>query len=133
MLRDRVFVFSAIGRTFRNIKGNFWWIWLVMVMMYFIVAILAALGNLPVTVLQQISMLQRVNYSGIDTINNMFSSPLYILLFAISLLWSNACQMMGDLMVGVSYYSFEEERTGAALLSMIDQIGQEEQNPNYNQ
>ena len=119
MLRDKVSIFRAIGNTFRTIRGNFWWIWVLMVCMFFIVSILNYVTSLPATIYYQVSIFTRSGLDGGDI------SYVYVLLFVIAQFGAHLFQCLGDLLVCVSYFSFEEERTGNGLQTRIDEIGLE--------
>lgn len=128
MVRDGVFIFTAIGRTFKNLKGNFWWTWVLMVCTLIICGIVGFFGNIPTWIYSGFSSFSRTSP---EEALSMYSSPIYIATYSFALFWNNLSTIFADLMTGVSYYSFEEERTGQALNRMIDSIGQPEENPNY--
>ena len=128
MVRDKVFVFTAFSRMRKTIKGNFWWIWVLMVCMFLIVWVASFITNLPAVFFQPGSIFMRGSSS------DMFESgvsPVYLVLYAFGLVCTNIIYCLGDMMAAVSYYSFEEEQTGQGLALKIDEIGKVEENPNY--
>ena len=128
MVRDKVFVFTAFSRMRKTIKGNFWWIWVLMVCMFLIVWVASFITNLPAVFFQPGSIFMRGSSS------EMFesgASPAYLALYAFGLVCTNIIYCLGDMMAAVSYYSFEEEQTGQGLALKIEEIGRTEENPNY--
>lgn len=125
MVRDRVFLFEAVGRLFKTIKGNFWWIWVYMVCIFFVYMIIAWVVSIPGALISQFTMMSRLNDGNADV------SITFIIATAITQLLAQMIQVLGDLMVGVTYYSFEEEQTGVGLTSRIDEIGKQDTNENY--
>jgi hypothetical protein len=133
MVRDKVFVFSAIGRIFKNLKGNFWWTWVLMVCIFLVVMVLVFVTNIPVMVYQQMANVPGAfSRNSIDDMVDMYSSPTYLILYSVTMFIHQLIYCLGDMMTAVSYYSFEEERTGQGLSMKIDEIGKAEDNPNYN-
>ncbi|MFN5182649.1 MAG: hypothetical protein ACK5D5_06460 [Bacteroidota bacterium] len=120
MIRDEESLFGAVKNTFKNIKGKFWQTWVLMTGIFFIVSILNYITAIPVGIYSQISVFTRTN-----ELNSGSVSLLYVVLFVFSQFGSNFFQCLGDLMVIVSYYSFEEEKTGAGLQSRIEEIGKD--------
>jgi hypothetical protein len=126
MVRDNVFIFEAMRKVRKTIKGNFWWIWLIMVCMYFVVGILSFITNVPAVIFQPGSIFSRFNEVGSGV-----GSSTYIFFYALGLICTTFIRCLGDLIVGVSYYSFEEGQTGQELSKKIEEIGRQEENPNY--
>ncbi|MBC7863755.1 MAG: hypothetical protein IAF38_12320 [Bacteroidia bacterium] len=134
MVRDKVFVFTAIKRTIANIKGNFWWLWVLMICMGLIIGIFSMITNLPATIYQMGNTFGRSDFGTGDPeeMLNSATSPVYIALYSFGLFCGSVITCLADMLMAVSYYSFEEERTGMGLSLKIDEIGRPEENPNYN-
>ncbi len=125
MVKDKVFVFKAIGNVFKTISGNFWWTWVIMICTFLIIMILNAFVNIPMWIYSAFSGFSRMNPETFEL------SIAYVFFICFTQLGTNLVMLIADLMTGVSYYSFEEEKTGAGLTSRIDEIGKQESNPNY--
>ena len=119
MIRDNLSLFQGIKKSLQVIKGKFWFTWALMVAMIFIVTILNYVVSLPATVYYQISVFTRSGLEGGQI------SFIYVILFVIAQFGSSLFQCLIDMMVHVSYYSFEEEKLGIGIQSRIDEIGKE--------
>lgn len=120
IIRDEVLVTDAIGKAYRQVKGNFWWTWLLMVAVTICVGVVASLFSLPVTILNVSKAFVRLSDpSGTGGDNSL----LYIIFGAIS--------VVGQLLLVspvlytfciFNFYNNEERHEGTGLMNRIDEF-----------
>jgi hypothetical protein len=122
VVRDEVFIFTALGKVKRYLSGNFWWTWLIMVVAFIGLGILQTIFNLPATVMVIMSTFSRIREvsEGVDTSG---SSPIWLIVFyTLGMFLSTCTYSISHLICAFNFMSHEEKHEGQGLLSRIDEI-----------
>lgn len=111
--------FSAIGRCFQLLRGNYWWTWLIMFCSVIALYILVIFFSLP-QIIYQVAI-TFIHASG--SIEDTTTSVSFIIITTICTFLSTMVFSTLHLISGFHYYSLAESRDGTGLLARIDEIG----------
>lgn len=122
VVRDDVFIFTALGKVKRYLSGNFWWTWLIMVVAFIGLGILQTIFNLPATVMVIMSTFSRLREvsEGVDAQDT--SSIWLIVFYTLGMFLSTCTYSISHLICAFNFMSHEEKHEGQGLLSRIDEI-----------
>jgi hypothetical protein len=122
--RHKINVFKAIGKVFRNFKGNFWLTWAVSFLGGMIIQFLSFIAFLPSYILFVISMFTRVSRIGMDPgVDTDFEMPLYmVILFCITGVIMVCIYAIYFVMMNLQCASLEEKKEGISILEKIESI-----------
>jgi len=122
VVRDEVFIFTALGKVKHYLSGNFWWTWLIMVVAFIGLGILQTIFNLPATVMVIMSTFSRLREvsEGVDT--QATSSIWLIVFYTLGMFLSTCTYSISHLICAFNFMSHEEKHEGQGLLSRIDEI-----------
>jgi len=123
--RHRINVFEAIGKVFRNFKGNFWITWSLSFLGGMITYILSFIAFLPSYIVFIISFFTRMKGSMGDLQNSQagYDVPVYVIvLFSISGLLITCVYAVYFIMMNLQCASLEEKKEGLSIMEKIDSI-----------
>ncbi|MDZ4663515.1 MAG: hypothetical protein SGJ15_01435 [Bacteroidota bacterium] len=123
--RHRINVFEAIGKVFKNFKGNFWITWSLSFLCGLITYILSFIVFLPSYIVFIISFFTRMNRNLDDMQNSQagYDVPIYIIvLFSISGLLIACVYAIYFIMMNLQCASLEEKKEGISILEKIESI-----------
>lgn len=118
VVRDKMSIFSALGKVRKYMKDNFWWTWLIMVVVMISLMILNVLFSLPATVVSMIDMFSGLNRT--ETQND--HSIILLVLYTVSIFLTTCASSIGNITSAFHYMSLEEKQEGKGLLERIDEI-----------
>ncbi len=122
--RHRINVFKAIGKVFKNFKGNFWLTWAISFLGGMITYFLSFIAFLPTYIIFIISALTRASRIGMDPgVDTDFEMPLYmIILFCITGVVMVCIYAIYFVMMNLQCASLEEKKEGLSILEKIESI-----------
>ncbi len=123
--RHHINAFEAIGKVFRNFKGNFWITWSLSFLGGLITYILSFIAFLPSYIVFIISFFTRMGNNLGDLQNSQagFDVPIYVIvLFSISGLLIACVYAIYFIMMNLQCASLEEKREGLSILEKIESI-----------
>lgn len=109
---------DALGRSFKLIKNNWWWTFLILFIVGLIAGVLQMVFGIPVTIYQGISTLHMTQNGGLE-----LNQPLLILLYTIASLGTVMLQTLPILGIAFQYFNLVEEKESANLLKELETIG----------
>ncbi|MGZ2371995.1 hypothetical protein ACXR6G_19665 [Ancylomarina sp. YFZ004] len=109
---------DALGRSFKLIKSNWWWTFLILFIVCLIAGVLQMLFGIPVTIYQGISTLHMSQNGGME-----LNQPLMILLYTIASLGAVMLQTLPIIGIAFQYFNLVEEKESANLLKELETIG----------
>ncbi len=122
ILRRDLPVFSAFGRSFQLMKGEFWETWLYSFISMVLIAMASFIFMVPTYLLTWSSMM-----AGMDSIPE--SSLLLGLTTVLGGFLSTMANGIFVLLMGFHYYSLTEKKTGEGALKRIESIGEGQDRP----
>lgn len=123
--RHHINVFQAIGKVFKNFKGNFWITWSLSFLGGLITYILSFIAFLPSYIVFLISLFTRMNRGFEDMQNSQagYDVPVYVIvLFSISGLLIACVYTIYFIMMNLQCASLEEKKEGLSILEKIESI-----------
>jgi hypothetical protein len=122
--RHKINIFKAIGKVFRNFRGNFWLTWAVSFLGGLIVQFLSFIAFLPTYIIFIISVLTRVNRIGMNPgANSDFEMPLYmVILFCLTGVIMICIYAIYFVMMNMQCASLQEKKEGLSILEKIESI-----------
>lgn len=118
IIREKIGFWGALSKVRAVLNNNFWNTWVVILISYLIVAILSAIFTIPQAIV--------VGLVGFNSIQGDFTndySLLIIIFTTIGVFGGSLVRALFFIMAGFHYYSLNEQKQGAGLLSQIDGIG----------
>ncbi|MCZ4694966.1 hypothetical protein DWB61_08185 [Ancylomarina euxinus] len=109
---------DALGRSFKLIKNNWWWTFLILFIVGLIAGVLQMVFGIPVTIYQGISALHMTQNGGME-----LNQPLMILLYTIASLGTVMLQTLPIMGIAFQYFNLVEEKESANLLKELETIG----------
>lgn len=109
--------FASINRSFKLMKGNFWWTWVIMICASMAIGMLSFVFSLPQTIYQFVIMFTHLKSDGGGT-----SIP-FIIVATICTFFSTLTYSIIHIISAFHYYSLAEQKEGLGLLEKIDEIG----------
>ena len=122
IIRDEVLFPEALAKTWRYVKGNFWWTWLLIVAAGLSVATVASIFNIPLTIITFMRTFTRM--SDPTAAEAASGGNLMIIIFG-------ALSVVGQLLVVspvfytfciMNFHSQEEQHEGRGLMNRIDEL-----------
>lgn len=116
VVRDNVFIFTAIGTVRKFLSGNFWWTWLMMIVTLMAVGILQGIFNLPATIISMLKMfrLGQASESG--------NSLLLIVFYTLGMFLTYCTSSISHIITAFNFMSHEEKHEGKGLQAKIEEI-----------
>lgn len=118
VVRDGMSMLPALGQVKNYMKNNFWWTWLLMVIVVISLMIINGLFSLPVTVITLIDTFKRHDMSNQSEGN----SALLLALYTLSMFLTTIISSINSVVSVFQYTSLEEKQEGKGLLERIDDI-----------
>jgi hypothetical protein len=116
VVRDNVFIFTAMGKVRKYLSGNFWWTWLIMVVTLICLGILQGLFNLPATIMGMAKLFSRGQEAGSD------NSVLLMVFYTLGMFLTYCTSSVSHIITAFNFMSHEEKHEGKGLQSKIDEI-----------
>ena len=116
VVRDNLFIFTAMGKVRKYLSGNFWWTWLIMVVALICLGILQGLFNLPATVMGMANLFSRGQGGGSD------NSVLLMVFYTLGMFLTYCTSSISHIITAFNFMSHEEKHEGKGLQSRIDEI-----------
>lgn len=113
--------FEALGRTFKVMRGNFWWTWVIMICTVMAVAIAALVFTLPQVIYQMFLMFSHLKPNP-DAVSEGVSIP-FIIVATVCTFFSTTLYAALHVICGFHYFSLAEQKDGIGLMERIDEIG----------
>ncbi len=116
VVRDNVFIYTALGKVKKYLSGNFWWTWLIMVVSIICLSIVQGLFSLPASIMMMTKLLSRGQETGSD------SSLLLMTFYTLAMFFTYCTYSILQLIAAFNFMSHEEKHEGKGLQSRIDEI-----------
>lgn len=116
VIKERIGFWQALRKARFVLKNNFWITWVIMFLAYLIIAILAIIVSLPLSISTGVSV-----FNGFTTGGDF--SILLVILTIISVFGENMIRSIFLIIAGFHYFSLNEQKEGIGLLNQIDEIG----------
>lgn len=116
VVRDNVFIFTAMGKVRKYLSGNFWWTWLLMTVALISLGILQGLFNLPASVISMMKMFSRSKEAGAD------DSILLMVFYTLGMFLTYCTSSISHVITAFNFMSHEEKFEGTGLQSRIDEV-----------
>jgi hypothetical protein len=121
VIRDDVFIFSALGKVRKYLSENFWWTWLIMIVSIISIYVLFILFSLPSGIINMIDMFSRAKST--DAFSGDASPSIIIMaLHTITMLLTTCTSSILNLICAFNFLSHEEKQEGKGLQSRIEEI-----------
>jgi hypothetical protein len=116
VMQEKIGVFAAFSRTYRVMKGKFWWTWLLMFCALLAIGFASLIFTVPQLIYQMV-LIFGANKSGGET------SVVFIVVVAVCTFFNTVVHSVLYIISGFHYYSLAEEKDGIGLMERIDEIG----------
>jgi len=116
VIKERIGFWQALRKARFVLKNNFWITWVIMFLAYLIIAILAIIVSLPLSIATGVSA-----FNGFTTGGDF--SILLVILTIVSVFGENMIRSIFLIIAGFHYFSLNEQKEGTGLLNQIDEIG----------
>lgn len=118
VIRDRLFIFSALGKVRKYLVGNFWWTWLIIVVALIALSILQMIFNMPATIISMGKMFTRVTATETGDDNAI----LLMVFYTLGMFLTYCTYSITHIIAAFNFESHEEKKEGKGMLSQIDSI-----------
>ncbi len=118
-VRDGDFIFAALGKTRRYLKGNYWWTWLIMLVAGIAIGIVNLIFTLPASVVSMADTFTRFQAASESSGSH---STLFIILSTVANFCTSITSVVYLLICAFNFLGQEEKHEGAGLFSRIDEI-----------
>jgi hypothetical protein len=115
VIRDNIFIYSAMGTVRKYLSGNFWWTWLIMVVVLISLGLLQTIFSLPATILTMMKMFNRSQESGDNSV-------LMMTLYTLGMFLTYCTYSITQIISAFNFMSHEEKYEGKGLQSKIEEI-----------
>ena len=115
VIRDHVFIYNAMGTVRKYLSGNFWWTWLIMVVVLISLFVLQTIFSLPATTLTLMKVFNRSQESGDNSV-------LMMTLYTIGMFLTYCTYSITQIISAFNFMSHEEKHEGKGLQSRIEEI-----------
>lgn len=119
IIRDNIFLFPAMGKVKKYLSGNFWWTWLIMVVLLIALSVAQGLFNLPATIITMGKMFSRIASAG-NTEED--SSVLLMIFYTLGMFLSYCSYSVSHIASAFNYLSQEEKHEGKGMMAQIESI-----------
>ena len=118
VIRDRLFIFSALGKVRKYLSGNFWWTWLIIVVSLISLSILQMIFNMPATIVSMGKMFTRATNpeTGDD------SAILLMAFYTLGMFLTYCTYSITHVIAAFNFESHEEKKEAKGMMSQIDSI-----------
>jgi hypothetical protein len=116
VIRDNLFIYTAMGKVRKYLSGNFWWTWLIMIVSVICLGILQGLFSLPASIMMMTKLLSRGQETGGD------SSVLLMVLYTLAMFLTYCTYSILQIVAAFNFMSHEEKHEGKGLQSRIEEI-----------
>ncbi|MES2515547.1 MAG: hypothetical protein V4580_15435 [Bacteroidota bacterium] len=121
VVRDRIFIFPAMVKVRKYLSGNFWWTWLIMVVVLIGLAILQTIFNLPASIMAMMSMFSRMKTPGVEDTSSG-ANMLLMAFYTLGMFLTHCTSSISHLISAFNFMSHEENHEGKGLMSRLDEI-----------
>ncbi len=119
MVFERKGLGDAISRSFEIIKGNWWWTFLILIVMYFLVSIINNIFQMPVIILSTLGFFNEISGSGS---NSKLVDVLTIVLSSLGGLAAGLTQSIIIVAVAFQYFNLVEKKEGVGFFKRIEEL-----------
>ncbi|MDP2386309.1 MAG: hypothetical protein Q8M29_08050 [Bacteroidota bacterium] len=123
VLRDEILITQAFSKTWRYMRGNYWYTWLLLVVSYLIISIASSIFSLPQIILSTVNTLSRFNPENYGQSDGGNYSTLFIIFGMIAVLGQFLIMPLLNIFTTLTYHSHEEAEDGTGLKERINEIG----------
>lgn len=116
VVRDHVFIYTAMGKVRKLLSGNFWWTWLIMVVTLICLSILQGLFNMPASIISVMKIFSRSQEVGTD------NSILLMVFYTLGMFLTYCTSSISHIITAFNFMSHEEKHEGKGLQSRIEEI-----------
>lgn len=119
VVRDRINIFSALGKVRRYLKGNYWWTWLIMFLAVIALYIIQVVFTLPATIVVMAGTFSRLSNPDMEP-----SGPglTLIILYTFAMFFSYISSSFMMVLCAFNFLGHEEKHEGTGLMSRIEEI-----------
>jgi hypothetical protein len=121
VVRDRVFIFPAMAKVKTYLSGNFWWTWLIMLVVIIGLAILQTLFNLPASIMAMMSVFSRMKTPGVEETSSG-ANILLMAFYTLGMFLTHCTSSISHLISAFNFMSHEESHEGKGMMSRLDEI-----------
>lgn len=119
IVRDRLFLFPAMGKVKKYLSGNFWWTWLIMVVLLIVLGFMQMIFSLPASIITMGKMFTRLaNHSTADE----GSSVLLMVFYTLSMFLTYCSYSISHVASAFNFLSHEEKHEGKGMMAQIESI-----------
>ncbi len=123
VVRDESFIFQALGKVKSYLSGNFWWTWLIMVVVFIALGILQFLFNLPATIITMTEIFTRLRHVTENGVEPGSGGSVWLIVFyTIGMFLTTCSSSILHLACAFNFLSQEEKHEGKGLLSRMEEI-----------
>lgn len=119
VVRDNLFIYSAMGKVKKYLSGSFWWTWLIMVVLLISLSIVQMLFSLPASILTMGKMFTRMSAPGATEEG---SSILLMVFYTISMFLTYCSYSISHVACAFNFLSHEEKHEGKGMIAQIESI-----------
>lgn len=123
VLRDEILITTAFGKTWRYMKGNYWYTWLLLVASYLIISIASSIFALPQMILSMVSSFSRFNPDNYEYSGGGNYTTLFVIFGMIAVLGQFLLMPLLNIFTTLTFHSHEEAEDGTGLKERINEIG----------
>ncbi len=123
VLRDEILITQAFGKTWRYMRGNYWYTWLLLVACYFIISIASSIFSLPQIILSFVNTMTRFNPNNYEYSDGGNYTTLFVIFGMIAVLGQFLLMPLLNIFTTLTYHSHEEAEDGTGLKERINEIG----------
>lgn len=123
VLRDEILITQAFGKTWRYMRGNYWYTWLLLVVSYLIIMIAGSIFAIPQMILSFYNTLTRFNPENYNYSDGSNYSTLFIIFGMIAVLGQFLLMPLLNIFTTLTFHSHEESEDGTGLKERINEIG----------
>ncbi len=121
VVRDGDPIFSSMRKVKNYLSGNFWWTWLLMVVVMISLGILQMLFNMPASIISMMNTFTRLS----DMNNGQAehgSNVLIIVFYTLGMFLTYCTSSISHLISAFNFMNHEEQHEGKGIMSRIDEI-----------
>ncbi len=112
-------IFASFVRTFKVMRGNFWWTWVIMICTILTIGIASLVFTLPQLIYQMVIMFSHLKPDAVDE----GTSIPFIIVASVCTFFSTILYSVLYIICGFHYYSLAEQKDGTGLIERINEIG----------
>lgn len=119
VVRDRINIFSSLGKVRRYLKGNYWWTWLILFLAGIAMYIIQIMFTLPATIVVLVSTFSRMGNMDMEPSG---PSLTVIILYTFAMFFSFISSSFLLVLCAFNFLGHEEKHEGTGLMSRIEEI-----------